>query len=51
MLLIDGCKGVGAFIGSMEWLTFVCLHTRGAAWKTEFDGAPSWVKKVMEKGG
>ena len=38
---------LGPVIACLEWLTFASLHSRGAAWKGDFDDAPFWVKRVM----
>jgi hypothetical protein len=40
----------GYFVSAVEWLVFVCTHTKGTDWKTAFNDAPPLVKGVMSAG-
>ncbi|XP_045172543.1 uncharacterized protein LOC123534382 [Mercenaria mercenaria] len=40
----------GYFVMMIEWLTFVCTHTRGADWKIPDEEFPAVCKMVMAKG-
>lgn len=41
---------LGSAVSSVEWAAFVCLHTRGDSWKSDFAVAPVWVTAVMRNG-
>ncbi|XP_060606730.1 uncharacterized protein LOC132759023, partial [Ruditapes philippinarum] len=40
----------GYFVMMIEWLTFVCTHSRGSNWKIPDEEFPSICKLVMAKG-
>jgi len=40
----------GYFIAMLEWLTFVCTHSREDKWKVTEEEFPLFVKMVMAKG-
>ena len=50
IILPIGILQAGYLVAMLEWLTFVCTHSREDKWKVTEEDFPLLVKMVMAKG-